>query len=111
MKKSAWVFVMTAWLACEAQAGTAAAGTPGNPYFMNNGTLLIPTDGVRADVPACAATQAGRFAIDGSTAAGKVQVAGMLSAIAMGRKVAVWGTGARSVWPDTETVNFFQVVP
>ena len=109
MKKSALVFVMAVSVVCGAQAGTAAAGTPSNPYFMGNGTLLIPTDGARSGALVCA-TKSGRFAIDGSTAAGKVQVAGMLTAIAMGRRVTILGTGACSVWPDTETVNYFQVV-
>jgi len=91
-------------------AGTAGLGTPASPYAMWNGVLLVPTDGARVNVPACA-TESARFAINGTTAAGKVQVATMLMAIALGKKIYVWGTGTCSVWADTETIDFFQIAP
>jgi hypothetical protein len=106
-----WMVLLTATMftAGGAQAGNAAAGNLNNPYFMNNGVLLIPTDGTRSGVPACA-TESLRFAIDASTPAGKVQAAGILTAFSMGKKVVIWGTGGCTVWGDTETVNFLQVL-
>src|SRR6266568_7894724 len=104
MKRSTLILAATMFAAGGAQAGNADAGNLNNPYFMNNGVLLLPTDGARSGVPACA-TIGYRFAIDASTAAGKVQAAGILTAFAMGKKVAIIGTGVCSVWGDTETVN------
>lgn len=99
----------TMFAAGSAQAGNAAAGNLNNPLFMNNGVLLLPTDGARSSVPACA-TESARFAIDASTAAGKTQAAGILTAFAMGKRVSIIGTGVCSVWSDTETVNYFQIL-
>jgi hypothetical protein len=100
---------MALMLAGQVQAGTAGPGNPVNVYFMSNGVALIPMDVGQQNSPSCA-TQGTRFAIDGSTAPGKVQIAALLTAIAMGKQIVVWGTGTCSVWGDTETVSFFQIV-
>ncbi len=90
-------------------AGVAGAGNIVGPYFMQTDALLVSTDAPQSGAPACA-TVASRWAIDGTTPAGKIQVAAVLAAFAMGKKIAVWGAGTCSVWGDTETVNFLQVV-
>lgn len=109
MKQWMTFLAATMFAAGSAHAGTAGAGNLNNPYFMGNGVLLIPTDGTRSGAPACA-TESYRFAIDASTAAGKTQAAGILTAFAMGKRVAIYGTGVCSVWNDTETVNYFQIL-
>lgn len=93
-------------------AGVAGAGNIVGPYglfFMQTGALLVSTDAVQSGAPACA-TVVGRWAIDGTTPAGKLQAAAVIAALAMGKKIAIWGTGTCSVWGDTETVSFLQVV-
>lgn len=107
MKKLVATVLLLCPLFCS--AGAAGAGNIVGPYFMQTGALLVSTDAAQSGAPACA-TVASRWAIDGTTPAGKVQAAAVFSALAMGKKIAVWGTGTCSVWGDTETVNFLQIV-
>lgn len=74
MKRSILIFAAGMLAAGAASAGTFGAGNIGSPYIMWNGVLLVPTDGARLNAPGCA-TESARFAIDGSTAAGKVRAA------------------------------------
>jgi len=110
MKRSTLILAVGMLAAGAASAGNADVGSPNNPYFMSNGVVLFWTNGARYNVPACGATLASRFAINGATAAGKVQVAALLTAYSMGKKISVVGTGDCQVWSDTETVNFFQMI-
>ncbi|KAF1721726.1 hypothetical protein CSC75_05790 [Pseudoxanthomonas wuyuanensis] len=80
-----------------------------NLHFMPNGAVLFHTSTARADVPACAAGQTTRRAIDTNTAAGKAQLAGLLSAHSMGKKVQVFGTDTCSIWGDTESVSYLRL--
>jgi len=109
MKRLILIFAAGMFAAGAVSAGTFGVGNIGSPYIMWNGVLLVPTDGARSNAPACA-TESARFAIDGSTAAGKVRAAALLTALTAGKRVVVWGTGACSVWGDTETVDFFQII-
>jgi hypothetical protein len=110
MKRPTLILAAGMLAASTASAGTADVGSPNNPYFMTNGVVLFWTTGTRANIPDCGKGNASRFAVNGSTAAGKVQVAALLAAYSMGKKIAVWGTGDCEVWHDTETVNFFQML-
>ena len=73
---------------------------------MKNGVVMFTTTGVRYDPPACGLTVGGRWAIEGSTAAGKNQVAAVLSAYATGKPMQVFGANVCSAWLDTETVEY-----
>ncbi|WP_454828401.1 hypothetical protein [Pseudoxanthomonas wuyuanensis] len=90
-----------------------ASVTPGtevsNLLFMSGGVVLFHTSAARADVPACAAGQAMRWAIDTNTASGKSQLAGLLTAHTTGKKVQVIGTDTCSIWADTESVSYLRL--
>jgi hypothetical protein len=88
-----------------AHAGNSLAGTAHAVHYMGNGAVLFSHSGTRSGVPACA-TISTRFAINGATAAGKVQVAGLLSAVARGKTLNIIGNGDCSVWSDSETVHY-----
>jgi len=103
------VSLLTLVVSANAYAGSAGAGTLSNLHFMGNGVVILYTSGARTGVPACATTQPNRFAIDGTTAAGKVHLAGVLAAHAAGKTVYIFGTGNCSNFPDTESVNYFAV--
>ncbi len=92
-----------------AYAGEAGQGAISTPNFISNGVVIFYTSGTRTNVPACA-TLANRFAINGATAAGRIQVAGLLSAYTQGKQVAVIGTGSCPDWGETESVSYFYVV-
>lgn len=64
----------------------------------------LPNHSINRTCPA-----AGRV-IDGTTAGGKEQMVGLLSAHLSGKLVAIDGTATCSVWGDTETVQFFHAV-
>jgi hypothetical protein len=85
-------------------------GTLTNPHFMQNGVVLVYTSGNRPSIPACGAGQPTRFALDGSTAQGKTQVAGLLAAYAAGKQVVIVGTDTCSVYSDSETISYFYIV-
>lgn len=97
--------------ASSAAASSVTAGTinsmtvqvysPGGQYFFS-------TTGTRTATPSCA-TQP-RWVIDTSTSAGQSQVAALLSAYTMNKKVSVTGTGTCSVWADTETVLVLYII-
>lgn len=80
-----------------------------NLHFMPNGAVLFHTGTARTDVPACAAGQTTRWAVDTNTAAGKAQFAGLLTAHSTGKKVQVYGTNTCSIWADTESVNYLRL--
>lgn len=80
-----------------AHASLAAQGTLYDPHFMDDGVVLVYTTGNRPNVPACAASQPARFAIDASTPQRKAQLAGLLAAFAMKQRVVIVGTGGCSL--------------
>ena len=89
-----------------AHSGDATAGTISYLHFMPTGVVLFSTSGIRSNPPSCASIT-NRFAINGTTPAGKLQVAGLLSAYSQGKQVVVFGTGGCPDWGDTESVNYF----
>lgn len=93
-----------------ALAGDALSGTLSVVHFMANGVVLASTDGARSNVPSCAAAQPSRFAIDATTAAGKIQLSGLLAAYAAGKPVRIVGNGTCSAYGDSETINYFYTV-
>lgn len=103
------VMVLVVLLALPAAASISPETKIGNLHFMPNGAVLFHTSTARADVPACAAGQATRWAIDTNTAAGKAQLAGLLTAHTTGKKVQVFGTNTCSIWGDTESVSYIRM--
>lgn len=89
------------------QAGSATSGTLSTVHFMSGGNVILYTSGSRSDVPSCASTQPNRFAVNGTTEGGKVQLSGLLTAYAAGKSVVIYGTGTCSVQGDTETISYF----
>ena len=70
--------------AVPAIASSSAPAEVNTVYFTATGAVVFHTNKVRVDLPACAVGQATRWAIDTNTAAGKAQLAGLLSAHATG---------------------------
>ena len=98
--------LMWAWPAC---AGTAGPVRLKNVHFMSNGVVIAQVEGPRSNPPQCA-IETGRFALNGTTAGGKVQAAGLLAAYTAGKQVTIYGTSSCTAWGDTETVDFFLTV-
>jgi len=96
-------------VSANAHAGSAGPGTLSNVHFMGTGIVITYTSGSRTNVPACATGQPSRFAIDATTATGKVHLSGILAAHAAGKTVRIFGTGNCSVFGDTESVSYFIV--
>lgn len=84
------------------------SGTISAVHFMYNGVILFSVSAARTNVPPCA-TILQRFALNGTTPVGKLQVAGLLSAYAQGKQVVVIGTGTCPDWGDTESVSYFYI--
>ena len=94
-------------LSAIAYAGSAGSGVLSTVHFMSNGVVLLYTSGTRADVPQCAANFPSRFAVDATSAGGKVQLSGLLAAYATGKRVTIIGTGNCSAYGDSETISYF----
>jgi hypothetical protein len=78
--------------------------------LMGNGVVIVYYDGgSRTGAPACATVNE-RFAVDGTTAGGKIQVAGLLTAYTGGKTVHLWGNGTCTAYGDTETINYLNTV-
>ncbi|WP_051258278.1 hypothetical protein [Teredinibacter turnerae] len=91
--------------------GSAEPGMVSNVHFLDNGVVLFYTDGaIGNNVPSCAVAQPSRFAIDGSTDAGKAQLSGLLLAFATSKRIQIYGKNNCDVWGDTETVYYFKMV-
>jgi hypothetical protein len=90
-------------------AGTAINSTVGWLHFMSDGLVLVYIFTGRADTPACA-TQPTRFAFNATTPGGKVQLAGLLTAYAAGKRVNIIGTGNCTLFADSETLSYFMTV-
>lgn len=88
-------------------AGDALTGTLSQPHFMSDGYVVVSTSGTRSSVPSCAATSPSRFAFDATTASGKAQLAGLLTAYASHLPVRILGTGD-CAW-GSEKVSYFYI--
>ena len=110
-------FILAATLISIVAAGPAAASSAGTGNIsyisgMSNGALLFQTDGARTATPSCQAPQVPtRFAIDASTVSGQAEASALLTAYALGKKIEVMGTGACSIWSDTETAQWVTIDP
>lgn len=113
-EKSGW-FRRTSALAA---LGALAAALPANAGTSEMGSItgVLPHEGgfffnamgTRNAAPACA-TVPKRWVINTATSQGQAMVAGLLSAYMARKRITVVGTGNCNVWPDTETVQHFQI--
>ena len=71
------------------------------------GVLFFNTTGSHTGGPSCATGT--RWAIDTTTSAGQTMASVVLTAYALGKQIAVTGTGTCSAWSDTETVYYLTV--
>lgn len=89
-------------------SGNAGLGSLSKIHFLSNGVIIVYSNGTRTGAPDCAANHTSRFAIDGSTDGGKVQVSGILAMYASGKPVMIYGANHCNVHGDTETINYFR---
>src|SRR6185312_6800359 len=90
-------------------ASEAQTGTISNIFSTSNGALMFDTSGTRTAVPSCGSGNPTRYAIDASTTAGQAQASVLLTAYTLHKQIYVYGTGACTIWGDTETVNWISV--
>jgi hypothetical protein len=88
-----------------AHAGDAASAPLTLVRVYDNGVVLVWTPGTRTGTPTCA-TEYSRFALDSTTAGGRSLLAILLAAHSAGRSVALRGTGACTLYGDTENLQF-----
>lgn len=103
--------VLSIGMVASANAGSAQGGTISAVTFTSNGTVSFMHSGQRVGVPGCvppSLTQ--RWGFDASTAGGKVMLSGLLAAYAANKSVGIYGTGACSLWGDTETMSWFHTI-
>lgn len=98
-------------LTCPPAFASSQVGKIANIYTMDNGVVLFDVVGARAGpIPSCASGLPNRWALNGSTAAGQVKVANLLTAFSMKTTVYVFGKDTCVSWGDTEEVDFFNNV-
>ena len=99
--------------------GGTTATAPGVPAFITANTnniidVYFPLSDRGGTPPACAANIGGNmfeYAIDGTTTAGRAQLAILLTAYATGATVWFAGTGTCTVSSNTETLAYAQAMP
>ena len=90
-----------------ASASNADWGYISQIFGTSNGAVLFSTSGSRSSAPACLTAGAARYALDGSTVAGQAQIALLINAYNTHKKILITGRGSCTIWPDTETVDWF----
>jgi hypothetical protein len=93
-------------LSTPALAGGVWSGRVTSVVINTPGIMMIQASPI-SGTPSC--NTASRFTIDATTAAGKARMSAMLSAAMAGKVVTIYGTGACSDWPGTETVDYFYI--
>lgn len=93
-----------------AKASDAAWGYISYPYGTSNGAVMFNTTGERGTPPSCSGPGLNaRFAINASTLVGQSQLSVLMTAYSLHKRISIHGTGACSIWGDTETVDYFVV--
>lgn len=88
-------------------ASSAGFGSLNTVLPHTGGALIFNQTGTRSARPACATQD--RWAIGSATDAEKMLIATFLTAFAQGKQISIQGSGACTVWPDTETITYFIV--
>ncbi|KRA61898.1 hypothetical protein ASD79_05660 [Caulobacter sp. Root655] len=103
------IVAMTA-AAVPAHASDAQLGVISHVLGMSNGAVLFSTNGSRGPRPACSgAGLDARYAINASTLVGQSQLSAFMTAYTLKKRIFIRGTGTCSIWPDTETVDYFEI--
>ena len=104
----------TVFLLLFASSSFASSAAPALPSFLSyksNGIVLVYVNSARSGtVPTCATLQSGTyfpFAINATTNAGRVLLAGLLAARASGQMIWVFGSGLCDVQSDVESIDRF----
>ncbi len=84
----------------------SASGVIINLTFMSDGSVLFSISGTRNDTPSCASAT-NRFAISSTTALGKTQLAGLLTAYTTGTPIGILGGGSCYDYYDSESIIYF----
>ncbi|WP_156400625.1 hypothetical protein [Caulobacter sp. Root655] len=91
-------------------ASDAQMGNISHLYATSNGAVMFYTDGARGTPPACQnAAVSQRYAIDASTTGGQAQAAALMTAYSLHKRIYIVGSGACTIWGDTETIAWFLV--
>ncbi|MBO9710399.1 MAG: hypothetical protein J7521_19525 [Caulobacter sp.] len=97
-------------MASPAAASDAQMGNILHLYATSTGAVMFDTTGSIGARPACQGSNVpNRFAIDASTVAGQSMAAALMTAYSLHKRIYIVGTGACSIWGDTETVAWFMV--
>lgn len=107
---AAAVLMMSAAATATAHASDAQFGQITSVMGMSNGAVLFNTTGSRAMRPSCSGPGLdARYAINASTLAGQAQLSAFMTAFALKKRIFIHGAGARTIWGDTETVDYFLI--
>jgi hypothetical protein len=106
------VSTIIAGLTLSSQQAVASNTNSFGPITMVYGSQSVAvsftvTVGARSPVPACAAAQPNRFAIDVTTSQGQAMAALLLTSWSMKKRIWVNGTGTCSIEAGVETVAYF----
>ncbi|MBU0832122.1 MAG: hypothetical protein KKH33_07030 [Alphaproteobacteria bacterium] len=111
MKRLTGYFAAAALLGAPAAAQASAQG-PGmisTIHVMDDGVVMFTLTGNRTARPVCASSPA-RWSFNGTSPAGQVKLATLLTAYSSGKQIMLYGSGSCPDWPDTESVNWFHIV-
>lgn len=92
--------------AATAYGSSALPGVLSQPHFLSSGIVIVYTDGQVSGTPPCGS--AGRYSFSAITPEGKVQLSGILTAYAAGKRVGIVGSGTCSSIGD-ETINYIYI--
>jgi hypothetical protein len=96
-------------LSAEPAGASTTPATTVRQVVAENGAFFVYVNATpSSDAPSCAATTSAnhRYAIDPSTPSGAAMIAIALTAYAAQTSIYIVGTGACTVWADTETVSY-----
>jgi hypothetical protein len=112
MRRLLGILCAAAILAAAVPAGASDAqfGNILHLYATSNGAVMFDTTGARGTRPACqGANVPNRYAIDASTTAGQAQASALMTAYSLRKRIYIVGSGACTIWGDSETVAWFLV--
>lgn len=95
--------ILSALSATVTAGQTTADALLKTPIILSNGTLLISSYGTTTGMASCASSSQ-RFAVDGTTSAGKVTAATIMMAYMAGKAVQLVGDGTCGVYAGSETI-------
>jgi len=98
--------VLACWASENSQAGSASGVTIAKIEADDSGLFFVYLSANISNVAACGQTQPNAFAIDSSTAGGKIMITVISEAYALGKSVEVEGSGTCSLYPVYESLHY-----